>query len=334
MRFLILGGTLFLGRHLVETTLARGHEVTIFNRGQTNPDLFPGVEKLRGDRDGDLSGLARREWDAVIDTSGYVPRVVRASAEVLADNIGHYTFISSLSVFYPPSKYGLAEEDPPTMLADEASEDVQSSYGPLKALCERTIEGVLPGRALNLRPGILVGPHDPTNRFSYWVRRLARGGDVLAPAPPEQPVQLIDVRDFSDWNVRMAESHQVGTFHATGEPISFADLLEEGNAAAGGYARIVWADEDFLLEQQLEPFVDLPLWLASGQNAEWSGFFLIDVSKAIAQGLSFRALRESAADVLASAEEPTGVKFGVEIPPEGLDRKREAELLEAWKARA
>jgi 2'-hydroxyisoflavone reductase len=333
LRLLVLGGTLFLGRHLVEAARRRGHQVTIFNRGRTNPQLFPETEKLRGDRDGDLSALSRREWDAVIDTSGYVPRVVRASAEMLADKVQHYTFISSLSVFFPPTKHGLAEDDAPTPLADETSEDVQASYGPLKALCERAVEEVLPGRTLNLRPGILVGPHDPTNRFAYWMRRLARGGDVLAPAPPEQPVQLIDVRDFADWSLRLAESRQSGTFHATGEPISFSHMLDECNAASGSDARIVWADESFLLEQEIEPFADIPLWLATGANEDWGGFFLVDVSKAMAHGLSFRPLRQTAADVLASADEAAGVKFGVEVAREGLDRKREAELLEGWKAR-
>ncbi|HEY3070215.1 MAG TPA: NAD-dependent epimerase/dehydratase family protein [Gaiellaceae bacterium] len=318
----------------MEAALARGHVVTIFNRGQTNPGLFPEVERLRGDRDSDLSGLAGREWDAVIDTSGYVPRVVRTSAEALADNVRHYTFISSLSVFSPPSKHGLTESDAVTTLTDKTSEDVQASYGPLKALCERAVEEVFPRRSLNLRPGILVGPHDPTNRFAYWVRRLARGGDVLAPSPPEQPVQLIDVRDFAARNVRMAELRQTGTFHATGEPISFAQMLDECDATVDREARRVWADEDFLLEQGIEPFADLPLWLATGQSEEWSGFFLIDVSKAVAHGLSFRPLCKTARDVLVSADEPTGVKFGVEIPPEGLDQRREDELLEAWKARA
>jgi 2'-hydroxyisoflavone reductase len=333
LKLLILGGTLFLGRHLVEAAQQRGHEVTLFNRGQTNPALFPAVAKLRGDRDGDLSALRRGEWDAVVDTSGYVPRVVRASAELLADRVAHYTFISSLSVFIPPAKHGLSEEDPPTPLADEKSEDVQTSYGPLKALCERTVEETLPGRTLNLRPGVLVGPHDPTNRFAYWVRRLAEGGDVLAPAPPEQPVQLIDVRDFAAWSIRMAESGAQGTYHATGKPISFSRLLEGCSTASGSKARLVWADEGFLLQKGVDPFVDLPLWLATGENDEWSGFFLADVSKAVARGLEFRPLPQTAADVLASADEGSGVKFGVEVPREGMSRRRESELLEAWTAR-
>jgi 2'-hydroxyisoflavone reductase len=334
VRLLILGGTLFLGRHLVEDALARGHEVTLFNRGQTNPGLFPDVEKLRGDRENDLSALQGRTWDAAIDTSGYLPRAVRASAELLAAAVEHYTFVSSLSVFTPPSKPGLREDDPVTQLEDDTSEDVNSFYGPLKARCEQAVEKVLPGRALNLRSGLLVGPHDPTNRFTYWVQRVARGGDVLAPAPPEQPVQLVDARDLAGWTIRLAEEQQAGTFHATGEPTTFGQMLEECAAAAGSDPRLVWVDEAFLLEQELEPFADLPLWLAAGQNAEWSGFFLANVERAVAHGLAFRPLRETARDILAEEEEPSGIKFGVQIPPAGLDPTREAEVLDAWKTRA
>jgi 2'-hydroxyisoflavone reductase len=334
LKILVLGGTLFLGRHLVEVALRRGHEVTLFNRGRTNPDLFPDVEKIHGDREGDLSELSGGQWNAVIDTSGYVPRVVRASAELLADRVQHYTFISTLSVFSPPTKHGLNESDSPTLPEDGSSEDVQASYGSLKALCERGVEELLPGRTLNLRPGILIGPHDPTNRFGYWVRRLAETGDVLAPAPPEQPVQLIDVRDFAEWNIRMAEAEETGTFNATGKPVSFESMLEACAAPSAADARIVWADESFLLAEGVEPFVELPLWLATGANAEWSGFFLVDVAKAVAHGLSFRALRDSAADVLASADTGAGVKFGVETPREGLTRERESRLLDAWKAYA
>jgi 2'-hydroxyisoflavone reductase len=258
---------------------------------------------------------------------------VRASAGLLADRVAHYTFISSLSVFTPPAKHGLTEDDPTTPLADGSSEDVQKLYGPLKASCERTVEHLLPGRTLNLRPGILIGPHDPTTRFSYWVRRLAETGDVLAPAPPEQPVQLIDVRDFADWSIRMSEAGETGTFNATGRPVSFEYMLEECSAPSAEDARIVWADETFLLDEGVEPFVELPLWVAAATNAEWSGFHRVDVAKAVAHGLSFRALRESAADVLASADNTGRVKFGIETPREGLSRERERRLLEAWKAR-
>ena len=331
MRILVLGGTLFLGRHLVESALARGHEVTLFNRGRTGPDLFPDVEKLRGDRDsGDLQALRGRSWDAVIDTCGYVPRIVRESAEALAETVGLYVFVSSLSVFTPPAKQRLTERDPVTRLDDERSEDVQAHYGPLKARCEQVVEEVFPGRALNLRSGLLIGPHDPTNRFGYWVHRVARGGDVLAPDPRVQPVQLVDARDFSDWTIRLAESRATGTFHATGEPVAFEEMLAECRAAAGSDARFVWVPEAFLLERGAE----LPLWVAPVTNVEWRGFFDVDVTKALVHGLEVRPLRDSARDVLTAAEPPPRSKFGVQMPPAGLDPDRETELLEAWKAAA
>ena len=189
MNLLILGGTVFLGRHLVEAALARGHAVTLFNRGQHNPDLFPEVERLRGDRDGDLQALEGRRWDAVVDTCGYVPRVVRASAEMLAPNVDHYTFISSISVYADTSKPGIDEQAPVGTLDDPTTEEVTGeSYGPLKALCEQAAEAAMPGRVLNIRPGLIVGPHDPTDRFTYWVRRVAEGGEVLAPGNPHAPV--------------------------------------------------------------------------------------------------------------------------------------------------
>jgi len=308
--------------------------VTLFNRGRTNPELFPEVERLRGDREaGDLDALRGRTWDAVVDTSAYVPRVARASAELLADAVEHYTFVSSLSVFTPPSKQGLTEQDPVSTIADETSEDVQAHYGPLKALCEHAVAEAMPGRVLNLRSGLLIGPHDPTNRFTYWVRRIARGGDVLAPGTIE-PVQLIDARDVADWTIDSAQRRLSGTFHVTGEPIPFPVMLAECLAAGDGDARLVEVEADFLLEQGVEPFADVPLWLALGRNPEWRGFFLADVAKAVAHGLAFRPLRESARDILASPGSGAGVKFGVEAPPAGLDPEREAELLEAWKARA
>jgi 2'-hydroxyisoflavone reductase len=329
MRVLILGGTLFLGRHLVEAALERGHEVTLFNRGRTNPELFPEVEKLRGDRDaGDLAALESRTWDAVIDTSGYVPRVVRQSAELLRDAVDVFVFVSSLSVYMPTSKLGVAEDEPVHELEDETSEDFDVNYGPLKALCERAVEATLPGRALNLRSGLLIGPHDPTNRFTYWARRVARGGDVLAPAPPDARVQLIDVRDFSAWTLRMAEERQSGTFNITGPVHSFAQMLEACREVTGSDARVIWVDEAFLLEKS----VDLPLWLPLDSNPDWAGFFAVDTSKSERRGLATRPLAESCRAVL-DAEHAEAAKFGPKIPREGLEPDRETDVLEAWMAR-
>ncbi|PYS75915.1 MAG: epimerase, partial [Acidobacteria bacterium] len=212
MKLLVLGGTKFLGRHLVASALARGDEVTLFNRGLHNTEIFPEVEKLRGERDGGLDALRGRRWDAVVDTSGYVPRVVRASAELLADSVGLYVFVSSVSV-YADFSQPTDEGSPTATLEDESVEDLTGeAYGALKALCERAVEEVMPGRVLAARAGLIVGPFDPTVRFSYWTERIARGGEVLAPAPPRRQVQFIDARDLSEWILRMAQSRSAGVF--------------------------------------------------------------------------------------------------------------------------
>jgi len=317
VKLLVLGGTKFLGRHLVESALARGHKVTLFNRGQTNPDLFPEAEHLRGDRDGDLSALEDRSWDAVVDTCGFVPRVVRASAELLAGAVDHYTFVSTIGVYAEFPHPGIDETAPVGALTEETEDAEGPAYGPLKALCEQEVERALPERTLVVRPGLIVGPDDPTDRFTYWPRRVERGGEVLAPAPPEQPVQLVDVRDLAAWTLRMVEEGTVGTFNATSPPgaLTFADVL-----AACGAADVVWVDGEFLLEQGVEEWSDLPLWISSRDPA-WSGFQLVDVSRALAAGLTFRPLDETARD----APEWTGKA--------GLSPEREAELLTAWRAR-
>jgi nucleoside-diphosphate-sugar epimerase len=206
MRLLILGGTAFLGRALVDDALGRGHELTLFNRGKTNPELYPEVERLQGDRDGDLTVLQGKTWDAVIDTSGYVPRVVGQSAELLADAVGHYTFISSISAYADFSQPGADENAAVGKLEDESVEEIDGdTYGPLKVLCEEVVEKRLPGRTLIIRPGLIIGPHDPTDRFTYWPCRVERGGEVLAPGKPEKSVQFIDARDLAAWNLDMVE---------------------------------------------------------------------------------------------------------------------------------
>ena len=326
MRLLVLGGTKFLGRAVVEAALARGEEVTLFNRGQTNPELFPEVEKLRGDRDGDLSALEGREWDAVIDPSGYVPRVVRASAKLLRGSVGHYLFVSSGSVYAEPYEPGYDESAPTVELEDPASEDVDHHYGALKAACEEVVREVFPDAHTNVRAGLLVGPHDGSGRFTYWPQRVARGGEVLAPAPPERPVQLIDVRDLGSWMVEASASKAVGTFNATSEPLSFASVL-----AACGEADVTWVDEEFLLEQCVDPWMELPLWVPTAQAA----FLQMNVSKAIDAGLEFRSIEETAGDTLAWARE-SGAELVTVTPygTAGLDPAREAELLRAWSSRS
>ncbi|MBX0327233.1 hypothetical protein K2Z83_06005 [Oscillochloris sp. ZM17-4] len=299
MRLLIIGGTIFLGRHLVDAALARGHQITLFHRGQHGVELFPEAERLRGDRDGDLAALAGRSWDAVIDTCGYIPRHVRATAELLAPSVGHYTFISSISVYPEYSKVGIDESDPVGTLDDPAIEQVTGeSYGPLKALCERAAEAAMPGRTLNIRPGLIVGPHDPSDRFTYWPARVARGGRYLAPERPGYLVQIIDVRDLAAWTIRMVEAGATGVYNATGpeQPLALGDILNTCREIAGSDAEPVWADAARLKAAGVAPWVELPLWVP--EEPDTLGFSQINCGKAIAAGLRFRPLAETVADTL------------------------------------
>jgi 2'-hydroxyisoflavone reductase len=330
MRLLILGGTVFLGRHLVESALARGHQVTLFNRGQHNPELFPTVEKLRGDRNGDLSALDGRRWDAAIDTCGYLPRVVRASARQLANSVGHYTFISSISVYASLPRPGMDEETAVGTLADESVEEITGeTYGPLKALCEQEAEAAMPGRVLNVRPGLIVGPHDPTDRFTYWPRRVARGGEVLAPGRPDAPVQIIDARDLAEWSLRMVEAGGAGVYNATGpgSVLTMETLLSESRAVSGSDAALVWVKEEFLLEAGVAPWSEMPLWVPDREEGA-AGFATVSSARAIAAGLTFRPLAATIGDTLAwDAALPADRE-----PRAGLKPDRERELLAAWKA--
>jgi 2'-hydroxyisoflavone reductase len=324
MRLLVLGGTKFLGRAAVEIALARGHEVTLFNRGQTNPELFPEAEKLRGDRDGDLSALEGREWDAVIDPSGFVPRIVRASAELLRGSVAHYLFVSSGSAYAEPYVAGYDEEAPTVELEDPTSEDVLRDYGALKAVCEEVVREVFPEAHTNVRAGLLVGPHDGSGRFTYWPLRGSLDGDVLAPGPPDHLTQFIDVRDIAAWMVDACEQRLSGTFNVTGEPITFAAALE-----ACGISEPVWVDGAFLLEHSVGPWMELPLWVPGEEAA----FLQMSVARAVAAGLSFRPIEDTARDTLAWAQ-AEGAALVTETPygTAGLAPAREAELLQAWSA--
>lgn len=327
MKLLVLGGTVFLGRHIVAEALAHGHKVTLFNRGQHNPDLFPEVEKLRGNRNGNLETLKGRRWDAVIDTCGYIPRLVRASAELLAQSVEHYTFISSISVYADFSAPGLNENAPVGKLQDEAVEEITGeTYGPLKALCEQAMENAMPGRALIIRPGLIVGPHDPTDRFTYWPYRVAQGGGVLAPGHPDRPVQIIDVRDLAKWIMRMVEAGKTGTYNATGPDytLTIGHLLETCRSVSRSNATFMWVDEGFLLAVGVQPWMELPLWIPDTE--EYRGFSAVNCTKAISDGLSFRPLAETIQDTLAwVTTRPSDTPWRA-----GLKRERERELLQQW----
>jgi 2'-hydroxyisoflavone reductase len=297
MKLLILGGTKFLGRHAVDAALAAGHDVTIFTRGKTNPDLYPEVEHLTGDRDGDLTALEGRTWDGVVDTSGYVPRVLRQSAELLRDAVGRYVFVSSISVYADFSK-PMDESAAVAELDDPATEEVMEHYGALKAACETVIDEMYGDRGANVRAGLIVGPFDPTDRFTYWPRRIAAGGDVLGPGDRGAPVQFVDARDLAAWLVKLALEGPGGTFNATGpaEPLTLGELLERAAAAIGSDANVVWADEQTLIDAGIEGWTELPLWLPGD---DYAGMAQADTRRAREAGLTFRPLEETVVDTLA-----------------------------------
>lgn len=324
MRLLVLGGTRFVGRALVDAALVRGHEMTLFHRGRHDPGPAD-VENVHGDRGGDLAELGDRRWDVAIDTSGYLPPHVRASAGLLADRVEHYTFVSSVSVYRDFEERGMDEGAPVRTPPEPEPEELDMElYGELKVGCERAAEAAMPGRVLVVRPGLVVGPRDYMDRFPYWCRRIARGGEVLAPGEPGRRVQLVDVRDLADWMLDMAEGRRVGTFNATGpaEPLTMAGMLESVRAAAGGDVRFTWIPDDFLLREGVGPWEEMPFWVPD----EAQGVLSMDVSRAVGAGLRFRPVRETARDVLAWLP-------GREGEPEvesGIPAGRESELLRAW----
>jgi nucleoside-diphosphate-sugar epimerase len=327
LRLLFLGGSGFLGRHLVEAAVERGHEVTLFNRGRTNPELFPEVEKLRGDRENDLEALRGRRWDAVVDVHGRIPRHVEASASALAET-EHYTFVSSISAYADFSRSGIDETAPIREYDPSMGDEDMEFYGARKAECERIVAAAFPAGALIVRPGLIVGPHDPTDRFTYWPRRIARGGDVLAPGDPERRVELVDARDLAEWIVRMVAERQTGVYNAGGpdDSLTMGQLLEACAAADGGDAELVWVDDDFLLERGVGEWMELPLWLV---DREWRGMLEVDVSRAIEAGITFRPIVETARDTLEWDR-----TRGEYEPEAGMAPEREVELLAEWRSRA
>lgn len=330
-RLLILGGTSFLGPHLTEQALARGWQVTHFNRGKRMPDGMPGVEQLVGDRDGQLDALKGGRWDAVVDTSGYVPRHVRLSAELLAPATQQYVFISTISV-YASLATPAAEDAPVGKLADGSVEEVNGeTYGPLKALCEQAAERAMPGRATVIRPGLIVGPRDPTDRFTYWPVRASRGGDFVAPGTPDDPLQVIDVRDLAALTLRCIDDRRMQVMNAVSPPRLFTmgKLMDACVEVVANGARPVWIPADFLAGQNVAPWSDMPAWFPpAGEEAAGA---LTPVDRALAAGMTIRPLVETVRDTLA---------WHATRPPErreklraGLDAAREAAVLAAWRAK-
>ena len=327
MKLLILGGTVFLGRHLTEIALAHGHELTLFNRGRSNPGLFPGIETIHGDRDEGFAALAGRSWDAVIDVAAYVPGQVELAASQIT--AGHYTLISTISVFADFSRQGLSESDEVAVLDPSAEPEAASAYGPLKALCEQAIREARPEHSLIIRPGLIVGPFDPTDRFTYWPLRVARGGEVLAPEGGHVPVQLVDARDLAEWTLRMVEERATGTYNATSPAgaLTLGDVFKACITArpgvSGADVSVTYVPEAFLRERGVSPWAQMPLWV--GGDPSMAGFAGINVEKAVGAGLTFRPLAATAADTLAWAQAKTPTELRAGITPE-----HEAQLLCAW----
>jgi len=321
LNVLVLGGTVFLGRALVAALAARGHRVTTFTRGVHPLDGAPPAQRLHGDREGDLRVLPRAGWDAVIDTSGYRPAVVRSSAEHLSD-AACYVFVSTISV-YDETVPEIFEDSPIAPLPADADPATAQAYGPLKAQCEDAVREVFGDRAIVARPGLIVGPYDPSDRFTYWPERAARGGTILAPAPSKRFVQFIDVRDVADFLVHAVETGARGDFNVSGpaHTTTFGDVVSESRTAAGVDSEVVWVDDEFLVLHGVEPWMELPLWIP--QSAGLPGFMNVNVTRAVERGLSFRPLAETLRDTLAWARKrPQDT-----VRRAGLSEVRERELL-------
>jgi len=332
LKLLILGGTAFLGPACVEAAQARGHTLTLFNRGRTNPHLFPELEKLRGDRNDDLEALKDHRWDAVIDTSGYVPRHVTQSAELLAPSVDHYVFVSTISVYEDYTTIGMDETAPVGTLDDPATEKITGqTYGPLKALCEQAAETAMPGRVTNIRPGLIVGPRDRSDRFTYWPVRVGRGGEVLAPGAPDDLVQFIDVRDLAEFIIHALEQRLAGVYNCD-SPASagtIGGLLTSCREVTDSSAQFTWCDAEFLAEQEVAPWSDMPCWLPA--QDDYIGFGQVSVEKARAAGLGQRPLATTVSDTVTWWNaQPTERREHLRA---GIDPEREAAVLRAWHDR-
>jgi 2'-hydroxyisoflavone reductase len=335
LRILILGGTGFTGPYQVRYALSRGHKVTTFNRGKTHPGELPGeVEQLIGDRNGKLEALKDRQWDVVIDNPTSLPAWVRDATQVLKGNVERYVFISTISVYRevktgpdenaPTEKYQGADPYKETLEAMKASG--YKTYGPLKALSEKEAEKWFPGKTLIIRPGLIVGPRDETDRFTYWPVRIDRSGEVLAPGSPNDPVQFIDARDLAEWTIRMVENRESGVYNATGpaKPLGIREMLDEIKTELKSTATFTWVTEDFLARQKVEPWSDMPVW-----TGKESGLARAKIDRALSKGLTLRPLAETSRDTLAWIKSlPQDRQSHLRA---GLTPEREAELLAGWR---
>jgi 2'-hydroxyisoflavone reductase len=338
LKILIMGGTRFLGPHFVEAARKNGHKISLFNRGKTNPGLFKDarygdIEQLQGDRKSDLSALENKTWDVVLDTSAYLPGDVTRSATLLANAVNHYVIISTISVYAKLDTPGMDESAPLAVLSDPNVDTVTNeTYGGLKALSEQAAEKVMPGKVTVVRPGLIVGPGDNTDRFTYWPVRAARGGDILAPESPDAPTQFIDVRDLANFLLHLIEQKTLGTFNADAQPgkLTMGKVLNACLKMAPKKSKLVWVPVDFLEENKVAPWMDLPCWLpAKGDDA---GFGRLSAKKALAAGLMYRPLSNTVRDTLtwwnARSPEERAKPAGA-----GISAESEAEVLAKWKAK-
>ena len=342
MKILIIGGTKFLGRHLINAARKNNHEVTLFNRGKFSQEDFADVEQIHGDRNSDLEKLSGGSWETVIDTCGYLPQTVKASAEFLSDKVNQYVFISSGSVYEDTRQPNYDENTTTAKLSAEQQTIVNKidlkgelnglilgeNYGALKKLCEESAEKAMPNRVLNVRAGMIVGAFDWTDRFAYWVMRVAKGGKILAPGTPENFVQLIDARDLSEWIIEMIEENVNGIFNATSKSLdlTFGKMLDEIKTATGSEAEFVWANETFLMKNNVAPWNEMPFYLPESEESA-RNFLTMNVDKALTKNLKFRPLTETVFDVLSWRE-----KQNFEMKA-GISAEREAELLGKWLKR-
>lgn len=341
MKILIIGGTKFLGRHLITAALKNNHEVTLFNRGKKYADeAIENVEQIHGDRNSDLDKLSGRTWDAVIDTCGYLPQTVKASAEALKDAAGQYVFVSSISIYSDFYKADFDETAKVAELNDEQKIKVEKidpkgeinalvledMYGALKVLCEREVESAFPDRNLIVRSGLIVGAFDWTDRFTYWAMRVSKGGEVLAPGTPNRFVQMIDGRDLAEWIIKMVEENTTGIFHATSKPfeLTFAKMLEEIEVVSKSDTELVWVSEEFLNQESVEEWSEMPLYLAESNEAA-QGFLSANIDKALAKGLKFRPLGDTIRATIDWRKTKTDALKA------GISAERETELLRKWR---
>jgi 2'-hydroxyisoflavone reductase len=333
LRILILGGTTFIGPAQVNYALKRGHTVTLFNRGRTNPQLFPEVEKLRGDRDNDIEALKGRDWDVVIDNHPWMPRWVRMTAELLKDHAQQYVFVSSISVYADNSIIDQGETGQVVVLEDPTVEELRGdTYGGLKALCEQEAQKAFPGRACIVRPGLIVGPGDRSDRFTYWPVRIDRGGEVLAPGDGTDFTQIIDARDLGEWMIRMVEGEHSGVFNATGpiRPLRMAEMLYGIKAVTSKDVRFTWVDAEFLQEHNVYPWANMPAWVPPTDGME--GFSRYSIQRAVDRGLTFRPLAVTARDTI--DWHYTRPQEQQENMRAGISAEKEAEVLAAWHSRS